>query len=120
MRHCSSTRLASTSQPLRRVCVQPTRYGGSLENRARALLETVRAVRAAVGKDFSVSVKLNSSDFQKGGFMPEEAVQVAEWLEQEGIDLLEISGGNYESGIFEKGETAADGGLNSDQAKQSQ
>lgn len=73
------------------------RWGGPLENRARALLEAVRRTRAAVGPDFPVSVKLNSSDFQKGGLSVEDSRQVALWLEAEGVDLLEISGGNYEA-----------------------
>lgn len=72
------------------------KWGGSLENRARFLLETVRAVRAAVGPAFPVAVKLNSSDFQKGGFTLEESQQVAAWLDAEGVDLLELSGGTYE------------------------
>jgi 2,4-dienoyl-CoA reductase-like NADH-dependent reductase (Old Yellow Enzyme family) len=71
-------------------------YGGALANRARALLECVRAVRAAVGPSFPVSVKLNSADFQKGGFDFADSLQVAQWLQDEGIDLLEISGGTYE------------------------
>lgn len=71
-------------------------YGGPLENRARMLLETVDCVRAAVGADFPVAVKLNSADFQRGGFDFRESLQVAQWLEQAGIDLLEISGGTYE------------------------
>ncbi|MEO0601658.1 MAG: NADH:flavin oxidoreductase, partial [Myxococcota bacterium] len=71
-------------------------WGGSLENRARALLSVVRAVRARVGPDFPVGVKLNSADFQRGGFAFEDSLQVAKWLEAEGIDLLEISGGTYE------------------------
>jgi 2,4-dienoyl-CoA reductase-like NADH-dependent reductase (Old Yellow Enzyme family) len=71
-------------------------YGGSLENRARALLEAVAAVRAAVGPDFPVAVKLNSADFQKGGFDFEDSLQVAAWLEEASVDLIEISGGNYE------------------------
>ena len=71
-------------------------WGGRLENRARLLLETVRAVRAAVGPDKAVSVKLNSSDFQKGGFSFEDCQQVVSLLDEEGVDLLEISGGNYE------------------------
>jgi 2,4-dienoyl-CoA reductase-like NADH-dependent reductase (Old Yellow Enzyme family) len=72
------------------------RWGGSLANRARLLLESVRAVRAAVGADFTVAVKLNSADFQKGGFAPEESLQVAAWLKQERVDCLELSGGSYE------------------------
>ncbi len=71
-------------------------YGGSLENRARILLDTVREVRAAVGPDFPVAVKLNSADFQKGGFAFEDSLQVSRWLEDASVDLLEISGGTYE------------------------
>ena len=71
-------------------------YGGSLENRARALLEAVAAVRAAVGPDFPLAVKLNSADFQKGGFDFEDSLQVAEWLQEASVDLIEISGGTYE------------------------
>lgn len=71
-------------------------WGGPLENRARLLVETVDAVRAAVGPDFAVGVKLNSADFQKGGFSFEDCIQVVEWLNGKSIDLLEISGGNYE------------------------
>lgn len=71
-------------------------WGGSLENRARFLLQTVRAVRAAVGGDFPVSLKLNSADFQKGGFSNQECLQVVQWLNDCKLDLLEISGGTYE------------------------
>ena len=73
------------------------RWGGSLENRARFLLETLRAVKAAVSPDFCLSVKLNSADFQKGGFELDDAKWVAMALEKIGLDLLEMSGGNYES-----------------------
>ncbi|ENX42853.1 NADH:flavin oxidoreductase/NADH oxidase family protein [Acinetobacter sp. NIPH 2100] len=72
-------------------------WGGSPENRRRILIETVRAVRQAVGKNKILSVKLNSADFQKGGLSQEESVQIALALEAEAIDLLEVSGGNYES-----------------------
>jgi 2,4-dienoyl-CoA reductase-like NADH-dependent reductase (Old Yellow Enzyme family) len=71
-------------------------WGGSLENRARFLLEVVRAVRRAVGPDFPVALKLNSDDFRKGGFTNEECVQVVRWLNDETLDLLELSGGTYE------------------------
>ena len=71
-------------------------YGGDLANRARALLEVVASVRAAVGPNFPVAVKLNSADFQKGGFAFEESLQVAQWLQEASIDLIEISGGTYE------------------------
>jgi 2,4-dienoyl-CoA reductase-like NADH-dependent reductase (Old Yellow Enzyme family) len=71
-------------------------YGGSLENRARFLLKIVRKVRASVGPDFPVSVKLNSADFQKGGFDFRDSVRVVRWLEEASVDLIEISGGTYE------------------------
>ena len=71
-------------------------YGGDLANRARMLLAVVDATRGAVGPDFPVAVKLNSADFQKGGFAFEESLQVAQWLQDHGIDLIEISGGTYE------------------------
>ncbi len=71
-------------------------WGGPLENRARFLLETLRAVRAAVGPDFPVALKLNSDDFRKGGFTHEDCLQVVQWLNHESLDLLEVSGGTYE------------------------
>ncbi len=72
------------------------RWGGDLENRARLLMASVAAVRTAVGPDFPIGVKLNSADFQRGGFDFTESLQVAKWLEAAGVDLLEISGGTYE------------------------
>jgi 2,4-dienoyl-CoA reductase-like NADH-dependent reductase (Old Yellow Enzyme family) len=75
-------------------------WGGPLEGRARFLLEVVRAVRAEVGRGFPVAVKINSSDFQRGGFEHHDAVEVARLLAAEGIDLLEISGGTYERVAF--------------------
>ncbi len=71
-------------------------WGGALENRARFLLAVIATTRAAVGADFPISVKLNSADFQRGGFAFAESLQVARWLEQAGVDLIEISGGTYE------------------------
>jgi len=72
------------------------RWGGSLENRARFLLEIIRRTRAAVRANFIISVKLNSADFQRGGFDQDDSAIVAGWLEEAGVDLIEISGGNYE------------------------
>jgi 2,4-dienoyl-CoA reductase-like NADH-dependent reductase (Old Yellow Enzyme family) len=72
-------------------------WGGSPEKRRRFLMEVVRAVRAAVDPTFPVGVKLNSADFQRGGFSEEESMEVVECLEKEGVDLLEISGGTYEN-----------------------
>jgi 2,4-dienoyl-CoA reductase-like NADH-dependent reductase (Old Yellow Enzyme family) len=71
-------------------------WGGSLENRARLLTKTVTAVRAAIGPKAALSVKLNSADFQKGGFDFDDSLIVAGWLKDLGVDLLEVSGGSYE------------------------
>ncbi|MFJ2991326.1 NADH:flavin oxidoreductase/NADH oxidase family protein [Pandoraea sp. NPDC087047] len=73
------------------------RWGGSLENRARLLLDVVRSVRDAVAPEFAVAVKLNSADFQRGGFGPDEARRVIEMLGALGVDLVELSGGSYEA-----------------------
>lgn len=73
------------------------RWGGDLAGRSRALVESVRAVRAATSDDFTVAVKLNSSDFRHGGFTEDDAEQVVAMLVEEGVDLLEISGGTYEN-----------------------
>ncbi|MFN3747879.1 MAG: NADH:flavin oxidoreductase/NADH oxidase family protein [Sphingorhabdus sp.] len=79
-----------------RANLRDDRWGGSLENRARILLFTVNTVRTLVGPNFPISVKLNSADFQKGGFAFEDSLQVAKWLQDAGVDLIEISGGTYE------------------------
>jgi len=72
-------------------------WGGSLENRVRMLLDVVRAVRAAVSPEFAVAVKLNSADFQRGGFDADDARRVIAMLAPLGVDLVELSGGSYES-----------------------
>lgn len=72
-------------------------WGGSPENRRRFLVEIFRRIRKGVGPDFPVAVKLNSADFQRGGFTEEESLIVIQSLAEEGADLVEISGGNYEA-----------------------
>jgi 2,4-dienoyl-CoA reductase-like NADH-dependent reductase (Old Yellow Enzyme family) len=72
-------------------------WGGSLENRARLLLDIVRDIRKQVSPGFAVSVKLNSADFQRGGFSPEDAREVVAMLAPLGVDLVELSGGSYEA-----------------------
>lgn len=79
-------------------------HGGSIANRMRMLLEVIRAVRGAVGPDYPIGVKLNSADFQRGGFDQDDSRAVAVALQREGIDLLEISGGNYEKSAMMGGE----------------
>ncbi|TWI63944.1 2,4-dienoyl-CoA reductase-like NADH-dependent reductase (Old Yellow Enzyme family) [Desulfobotulus alkaliphilus] len=78
-------------------------WGGSLENRMRFLMEVYRGIRKEVGLDFPVGVKLNSGDFRKEGYHPEEAAEVAAALAAEGLDLLEISGGSYEKPVMMSG-----------------
>jgi len=72
-------------------------WGGTAEKRRRFLLEVVKSTRKAIGKKAILSVKLNSADFQKGGFSEEESMAVVKELEKEQIDLLEVSGGTYEA-----------------------
>ncbi|PTR28674.1 2,4-dienoyl-CoA reductase-like NADH-dependent reductase (Old Yellow Enzyme family) [Rhodococcus sp. OK519] len=70
-------------------------YGGSLENRARIVRETARAVREAVGDRIAVLAKLNMDDGVPGGFWVDEAIQVAQWLEADGsLDALELTMGS--------------------------
>ncbi|MBJ6798809.1 NADH:flavin oxidoreductase [Geomonas propionica] len=68
-------------------------YGGSLENRARLLLEVVQAVRKEVGKDYPVLVKINSEDFVENGLTADESLKVCAMLEKAGVDAIEMSGG---------------------------
>ncbi len=72
-------------------------WGGSLENRMRFAMEVYRAIRKEVGPAFPVGIKLNSADFQKGGFTEDESIEVVRHLSAEGIDLIEVSGGTYEA-----------------------
>lgn len=73
------------------------RWGGLVENRARLLVEIIKEVRASVSPTFAVSVKLNSADFQRGGFSQEDAHRVIELLNEMEVDLVELSGGSYEA-----------------------
>lgn len=72
-------------------------WGGPLANRARLLLDVVRAVRAEVSPGFAVAVKLNSADFQRGGFDTDDAQVVIAVLAGAGVDVVELSGGSIES-----------------------
>jgi len=77
--------------------IRMDKWGGTLENRSRFVVEVYRKIRERVGENFPVGIKLNSSDFQKGGFSEEESMEVVKTLSKEGIDLIEISGGTYEA-----------------------
>lgn len=77
--------------------VREDQWGGSPEHRRRFVLEVYRAIRTVVGPDYPVGIKLNSADFQRGGFTEEESMAVVDALVQAGINLVEISGGTYEA-----------------------
>lgn len=72
-------------------------WGGSPENRRRFLLAVYAEIRQQVGPDFPVAIKLNSADFQNGGFTEDESLATMKALVEAGIDLIEISGGTYEA-----------------------
>jgi 2,4-dienoyl-CoA reductase-like NADH-dependent reductase (Old Yellow Enzyme family) len=73
-------------------------YGGSVENRYRVLEQVLKKVRVTVGDDFPVLVKLNSQDFLEGGLILEDSVRIGRWLQEDGIDAIELSGGTLKSG----------------------
>ena len=72
-------------------------WGGDINNRARVLIEIVKRIRQSVKPEFCVSVKLNSADFQRGGFELHDAKVVIQLLNELNVDLVELSGGSYES-----------------------
>ncbi|WP_449450786.1 NADH:flavin oxidoreductase/NADH oxidase family protein [Streptococcus suis] len=76
------------------------RYGGSLDNRMRFLVEVYQGLRDKVGPDFTIALKLNASDFKEEGFGFEDCKHVVKTMSDLGIDLIEISGGNYETPVF--------------------
>ncbi|SMG00990.1 NADH:flavin oxidoreductase/NADH oxidase family protein [Burkholderia singularis] len=82
-------------------------WGGNVEKRRRFVLAVYHEVRRRVGPDFPVSIKLNSADFQRGGFTEEESLDVIRALAQAGIDLVEISGGTYEEPVMQVGQRKA-------------
>jgi 2,4-dienoyl-CoA reductase-like NADH-dependent reductase (Old Yellow Enzyme family) len=75
-------------------------YGGSIENRARIIVEIAAEIRKRVSKSFVVGIKLNSVEFQDQGFNPDEAKQICTILEQNRFDFVELSGGTYEKLAF--------------------
>lgn len=81
-------------------------WGGTPEKRRRFVIEIARAIRAEIGPDAAMGIKLNSADFQRGGFSEEDSRAVVAALAHEDVDLIEVSGGNYESPAM--GGSAAD------------
>ena len=83
--------------------IRKDQWGGSLNNRARFVLEVYREIRRQVGSGYPIGIKINSADFQRGGFTEKESMEVIYLLGNEGIDLIEISGGTYERPAMIKG-----------------
>jgi 2,4-dienoyl-CoA reductase-like NADH-dependent reductase (Old Yellow Enzyme family) len=73
-------------------------YGGSVENRARIVLEVLRSIKTSVGNDFPVLIKMNSEDFLDEGFTVDSMLETATLLEDAGVDAIELSGGTAYSG----------------------
>lgn len=87
-------------------------WGGTPEKRRHFVLSVFKAMREAVGPSFPIGIKLNSADFQRGGFTEEESLDTIRALAEAGIDLIEISGGTYEApamtGVNNKAEPVKD------------
>ena len=75
-------------------------YGGSLENRSRIIFDIATEIRKRVSKSFILGIKMNSVEFQKGGFSTEDAKQLCTALEKNGFDFVELSGGTYQELAF--------------------
>ena len=84
--------------------IRSDKWGGSVSNRARFVLEIYREIRNQVGFNYPIGIKINSADFQRGGFTEKDSVEVINLLENEGIDLIEISGGTYEKPTMIQGD----------------
>jgi 2,4-dienoyl-CoA reductase-like NADH-dependent reductase (Old Yellow Enzyme family) len=89
-----------------RANLREDEWGGDPARRRRFLLEVIRSVRRHAGADFPLGLKLNSADFQRGGFTEEECGEVLASLEAEGADLVELSGGTYEAATMFLGRDA--------------
>lgn len=76
--------------------IRTDQWGGSLENRSRFVIEIYKNIRAKVGSGYPVGIKINSADFQSGAFTETESMEVISMLSDEGMDLIEVSGGTYE------------------------
>lgn len=72
---------------------RPDEFGGTLENRYRVLGEVLKKIRAAIGRDFPVLIKLNSRDFLEGGLGLEDSLEIGVRLQEDGLDAIELSGG---------------------------
>lgn len=79
-----------------RINKRTDRYGGSFDNRARFVLETICRIKDALS-DFPVIVRLSASEFAEGSYTEAEIIELARRLESEGVSALDLSGGSNES-----------------------
>ncbi len=87
-------------------------YGGTPENRARFPLEVLHAVREVVGSDFPIGYRLSAEEYLEGGLTIEDTAGFAQLLANAGIDLIDVSGGIYESSyMIIQGPEAPPGGF---------
>ncbi|TFK53606.1 FMN-linked oxidoreductase [Heliocybe sulcata] len=85
-----------------RTNLRTDQWGGSFENRSRIVFETLKAIRKRVPDEaFILSIKINSHDFIDGGFDEQDCTAMVERLEAARVDLIELSGGTYETSAFE-------------------
>ncbi len=80
-------------------------YGGSIENRMRFLIQVYQAIRNVVGKRFPIAIKINAEDFRKNGLTNDDSFKVIKRMASLGVDLIEVSGGNYETPVMSTGPT---------------
>ncbi len=85
------------------------RYGGSIENRSRIIIEVIAKIRRAVGPKFPIAIKVNSSDQLEGGLTQADALKVIKRLNNTSVDLIELSGGTYFPGAKSSSDSAAGG-----------
>jgi 2,4-dienoyl-CoA reductase-like NADH-dependent reductase (Old Yellow Enzyme family) len=74
-------------------------YGGSLDNRARIVLEVIRSVRAETGPEVPIFMRFSATDWTDEGLQPAEVEQVAVWAHEAGADFMDISTGGIQGGI---------------------
>jgi len=74
-------------------------YGGSLENRARFLMETIKAVRNAIPESMPLFLRLSATDYAEGGWDQDQTAEVSKWATEAGVDLIDISSGGIITGV---------------------
>lgn len=84
-------------------------YGGSIEARCRIVLEIITEVRRAVGPEFPIGIRINSSDNLEGGLTQVDALEAVRLLDRSSIDLIDISGGTYFPGAKASSEGSSRG-----------